>query len=194
MSRFTWGGIVVALMLMSAAPATAQPRELPVAPGSWSPPAAASVVFPEAAGAYTRMAVTEYGKADWGVAYKRRSPDSALLSSIDVFFYVADGGCAKEFSGAVTALRERHAGARETERGAAPSPRGGNRRGQLAMFDYVAPFGTAPQPVRSTVYVYCHPGSRWTIKARSTAIGDVDLKAETAGVLAAIGWPAAIAR
>ena len=194
MPSFRWRSIAAALMLAMAGSANAQPRALEVPPGSWSPPVEASVDFPDAAGDYRRTTVTEYGDADWGVAYQRRAPDGTLSSSIDVFFYVASGSCKGEFTGAVTALRERNTGARETERGAAPSPRRGDRRGQLAAFSYVAPFGTGPQPVRSTVYVYCHHGSRWTIKARSTAIGDVDLKTETAAVLAAIGWSAAIAR
>lgn len=187
------GIAVLALSLLVGTPAAAQPRDLTNPPGTWSPQTDAKVVFPDAAGEYRRTRITEFQRDDWSVNYMRATADGKLASVVTVYFYAWPSGCAPSFAGAIEAMRENNPSARELTNGAAPSPEGGSMAAQAASFAYDTSFDGETRPVTSMVYVYCHPGSRWAIKARSTWLDGIDGAADTAAVLKAIDWPAKLA-
>lgn len=186
--------LIVAAAL-AAAPAAAQgPEVLPNASGPWSPPET-GVSFPERFGDFQRTRIVRYKSADWSVGYDRIL-DGRKVGTVTIFLYQpANGACSTQFEDALQALAVSYSDASEVSRTAADSPEGGRpgsaRRARHRM---TAPFDRAARQVLSDTYVYCRPGSPWTIKYRSTwPVEQEDGGSAAPELVRGVDWPAAVA-
>lgn len=192
MHRLKWLAVALAAMpLVPAAPAAAQPKQLQVAPGNWTPQGT-QVNFPEKIGEYERVSAYEYGPDNWSVGYQGYR-GGKLEGVITVYLYAraAGTGCASEFAEVRTAIEQSRPDAAKLAEASAPSPRGTlGVQAVWARYRFDLRFDGTDQPVFSDAYLYCHPGSRWWIKYRATWPAGEDRSSEAAAVLRAIGWPA----
>lgn len=185
---------LILLSAAGAASAVMAQGDAPSPPAIWSPAIRPAPGFPASAAGYERTRISELGYDDWAVSYRRVLPDGWIASHAVVFLFQSEVGCDKEIDRTWATIIKHRPDARDAVRGVAPSPLGKGPTAQTLSFVYDVKSAEGPRPSRSLMYVYCHPGSRWTIKLRMTHDDDVPGLAETAAILRAIRWPAAFAR
>ena len=190
-----FGIIAMALLVPTAAQAGQGPTELPPVSGPWSPPGT-NTSFPERVGEFRRARIVRYGPADHSVAYDRIREERKIATTT-VYVYKPSGGrpCSAQFDDGVAALKASYPQALETSRAAADSPKAG-RPGvaDRARFRTVGRFDQKEQELLSDLYVYCRPGSPWTIKYRSSwPVASRDQDGGAPELMRSIGWPATLA-
>ncbi|MEZ0242960.1 MAG: hypothetical protein ACAH11_06260 [Sphingomonas sp.] len=185
--------LAAALFALTALPAMAQPREIE-AVGDWTPDGI-DVTFPDRIGEYERVRIVEYGPDDWSAGYTLIRNDK-LVNAVTIYVYRTREGesCDDEFRGSQQALTNANMGASLISESQAASP-SGTRAGtaRIARYSFKAKYDGVQQTVRSDLYLYCKPGTRWWVKARSTWPEREPMENEPAMLMRAIVWPSNVA-
>jgi hypothetical protein len=186
-------GFAAALFALTALPAMAQPHEIE-AVGPWTPPGV-DVTFPDRIGDYERARIVEYGPDDWSAGYTLIR-DNKLVNAVTIYVYRTREGesCDDEYRGSQQALTNANMGATLLSEDSAASP-SGRRAGtaRIARYGFKARYDGELQTVRSDLYLYCKPGTRWWVKARSTWPEREPMDNEPAMLMRAIEWPSSVA-
>jgi hypothetical protein len=145
------------------------------------------MVFPVKIRGFTRADIRRYDSVglDVGVGYNLNNPFRPIAATIYVYPARTKPGATVtgdsiellnyEFEEIKKTVFLMHKGARFiSEETVSLKQAGVNYPGRMATFDYEDAFAGMKQPVRSHLYVFCHPSRKWMVKYRFTHPQGVD--------------------
>lgn len=154
--------------------------------------------FPAAVGEFRRAQIEQYNPegTDVGVGYNLYSADKQI--AVTVFVYPAPrvigaaqrSACNDEFRSVKSDIEKAHAGARQLQEEAMPSPMPARQEtGEKAVYEFGGNFAGIDQPLRSEADLFCYVSGPWFVAYRTTAPAKLDYLPDLKKLQRGLTWP-----